>query len=300
MTDETETYNGAVAGLDLHAVRAGLGHGPTEVLSAVGDQYTFNAAKIAFPMLSEATIPNDMVGLAYIRASPPGSRWCGVDLAPGAILAYGPGAEHTARNLPGLNCMFATTEGALLDEYAHRLGIRIDPPQRAEVHELARTANTSLVGPAFSAFADAAATGECPSPAITDDVRLAMTHALGEHDRLRQIGSESRIDSRDVVCQCIEYATAVDRIPSISELCLAAHVSERRLRKAFTDEYDLPPSQYFRAWALNEAHRRLAHNQHGRTTVTHVAHVLGFHHLGRFAGQYKQIYGENPSATLQT
>jgi AraC family ethanolamine operon transcriptional activator len=108
------------------------------------------------------------------------------------------------------------------------------------------------------------------------------TDALAEHTRSM---CGRRIDSRGVVRRC--------------ELSLTAHVSERRLRMAFTDEFDLPPSQYFRAWALNEAHCRLAHDQRGRTTVTEVARALGFDHLGRFSGHYKQMVGECPSSTLQ-
>jgi AraC-like DNA-binding protein len=299
LTDEAETYNSSVAGVDIHAVRAGPGSCPSEVLAATGEQFTLTASKVGFPMFSWTTIPDDMIVLGLTRAVPSGCRWCEIDLTPGSIVAYGPGAEHTARNLPGLDFIFAITSRERLDEYADRLGMRIDPPGRGEVHELARTANTSLVGQGFSAFKDAAMSGEYPSPAIADDVLLAMTHALGEEDRVRRIGCGRRIDSRDVVHSCLEYANSVDRIPSISELCLAAHVSERRLRKAFTDEFDLPPSQYFRAWALNEAHCRLAHDQRRRTTVTEVAHVLGFDHLGRFAGHYKQMFGECPSSTLE-
>ena len=84
----------------------------------------------------------------------------------------------------------------------------------------------------------------------------------------------------------------------MSELCLAAHVSERRLRKAFVDEFDQPPSRFFRIWALNEAHRRLATDESGRINVTRVATDLGFGHLGRFSGQYRSLYGEAPSSTL--
>jgi transcriptional regulator GlxA family with amidase domain len=33
--------------------------------------------------------------------------------------------------------------------------------------------------------------------------------------------------------------------------------------------------------------------------VTDVAMQLGFGHLGRFAGHYRELYGEAPSATLR-
>jgi AraC-like DNA-binding protein len=299
VTEEAESYNSSVAGIDIEAVRAGVGVGPTQVLAAIGDRFTFTASKVGFPMLSRTTVPDDMILMAYIRSATPGSRWCEIDLEPGGVVVYAPAAEHTARNLPGLDFMFAITDRQRLHEHADQLGIRIEAPTRGGVHLLARTPKTDLVGPAFSTFADSAATGGCPSTVCGDDVLRAMTHALSEESRVQRVGSTNRIDSRHVVHACIEYARSVQRAPSISELCLVAHVSERRLREAFTDEYDMPPTCYFRTWALEQAHRRLSHNDAHPETVTEVAVGLGFGHLGRFSGQYKKIYGESPSTTLQ-
>ena len=299
LAEDAETYNSSVAGVEIQAVRAGPGTCPTQVLAVVDERFTFTNSKVGFSMLSQTTVPDDMVTLAYMRAAPPGCRWCEFDVEPGSILAYGPGAEHTARNLPGIDFMFAILERSRLDEYAKSLGIQVEIPLQGQIHRLALTAKTKAVGPAFAAFADATANEGYPPAATADGVLRAVTHALREDDRVRRIGSARRINSRHVVHNCLDYANAVQRIPSISELCLAAHVSERRLRQAFTDEFDLPPSQYFRAWALNEAHDRLAHSPGDQTTVTNVACGLGFDHLGRFAGHYKQIYGETPSTTLR-
>jgi AraC family ethanolamine operon transcriptional activator len=127
----------------------------------------------------------------------------------------------------------------------------------------------------------------------------ATLYALCAVGRVRRVGSAHRIDSRHVVHACLDYADLVQRIPSLGELCPAANVSERRLRDAFTDEFDLPPSRFFRAWALNAAHRRLLGSEPRGESVTDVAASLGLWHLGRFAEQYRTIYGENPSATLR-
>jgi hypothetical protein len=62
---------------------------------------------IGFAMLSQATIVDDMIVVAHLRATPSGSRCCEIDLEPGAIAVEGPGCEHTARNNPGLDFTFA-------------------------------------------------------------------------------------------------------------------------------------------------------------------------------------------------
>lgn len=69
---------------------------------------------------------------------------------------------------------------------------------------------------------------------------------------------------------------------------------------AFVDEFDCPPSRFMRAWALDCARRRLQQADPRTLTVTEVAADLGINHLGRFAGDYRHIYGESPSATLRS
>ena len=298
LAEDAETYSNSVAGIEIHSVRTGTGCCPSQLLAARGDRFTFTSSKVGFPMVTETTLSDDIVVIAYMQAVSRGVRWCGLDMEPGEILAYGPAAEHTARNLPGLEFMFVGVDVSLLAEYSDWLETRIEVPLRGRVHQMPRTAKTAAVGPAFLAFADSATSSGYPPPVIADDVLWAIVHALSEEECVQRIGASKRIDSRHVVRNCIDYANALQRIPSISELCLTAHVSERRMRQAFTAEFDLPPSQYFRAWALNQAHDRLSYKEVDSTTVTRVAHQLGFDHLGRFASRYKQIFGESPSATL--
>lgn len=299
VTDEAKGYSSAVAGIDIEAVRAGVGVGPTQILAATDDRLTFNAGKSGFPNFSRATVGDGNIVIAYVRSTPPGCRWSEIDLQPGAVVAYGPEAQHTSRTCAGIDWMCAITRKDRLAEFADQLGAHFEPPPRGAAHLLARSPKTELIATAFERFADDAASGAYPSKSVADGILYAMTHALSEKDRGQRVGRMRWIDSRHVVHVCIDYVDSVQRVPSISELCLVAHVSERRLRKAFTDEYDVPPARFFRAWALEEAHRRLVHNDAHAETVTEVAVGLGFDHLGRFSGQYKEIYGVSPSNTLR-
>jgi AraC-like DNA-binding protein len=81
-------------------------------------------------------------------------------------------------------------------------------------------------------------------------------------------------------------------------MCLVAHVSERRLRDAFTDVVGVPPITYFRFRSLARARHILTHTGSPGRTVGDIASDLGFRNFGRFASQYNMTYGELPSATL--
>jgi AraC-like DNA-binding protein len=56
---------------------------------------------------------------------------------------------------------------------------------------------------------------------------------------------------------------------------------------------------YLRHFRLDRAHERLRRADPATTSVTEVALTCGLRHLGRFATEYHDRYGETPSQTLQ-
>jgi len=49
---------------------------------------------------------------------------------------------------------------------------------------------------------------------------------------------------------------------------------------------------------MHPARRALRTGAPARTTVTEIATQSGFWQFGRFAGEYKSLFGETPSVTL--
>jgi AraC-like DNA-binding protein len=86
---------------------------------------------------------------------------------------------------------------------------------------------------------------------------------------------------------------------STADLARATGVSARALQRSF-ERSDLPsPMMYLRRLRLHHVHSELATNSPDSVTVTMVAGRWGFVHLGRFASQYRQLFGESPSETLR-
>jgi AraC-like DNA-binding protein len=94
------------------------------------------------------------------------------------------------------------------------------------------------------------------------------------------------------------FRSRVGETVSIAQLSSVAGVSERSLRNAFYDVYTTSPKRYMKLWQLHQVRRALRHPDVGGETVTDVATLHGFFELGRFAGEYKSLFGEAPSQTL--
>jgi transcriptional regulator GlxA family with amidase domain len=105
---------------------------------------------------------------------------------------------------------------------------------------------------------------------------------------------------QDLVDQAEALALAdLDEPLHISGLCRALAVSERRLRKAFHNRYDLPPCRHLRMLRLSQARSALLSADRRCATVTKIATSFGFVELGRFSVEYRKTFGESPSQTLQ-
>jgi AraC-like DNA-binding protein len=84
----------------------------------------------------------------------------------------------------------------------------------------------------------------------------------------------------------------------IPEFCKAIGVSERTLRVCCLEQLGLGPKRYLLLRRLHLARRALRKGSPAATTVTEIATRYGFWHFGRFAGEYRSLFGEPPSATL--
>jgi AraC family ethanolamine operon transcriptional activator len=113
--------------------------------------------------------------------------------------------------------------------------------------------------------------------------------------------SPSGVLSTEIVGRVNEYLAASGSwFPSMADLCNATAVSERRLRSAFIDCYDIPPSHYLRNRALSAVHESLRRPSSEWGSVTSIAYAHGFRHLSDFARYYRQVYGALPSETLRS
>lgn len=89
-----------------------------------------------------------------------------------------------------------------------------------------------------------------------------------------------------------------DQALYIPELCAAIGVSDRTLRICCREQLGMGPKRYLLLRRMHLARRALRRSVPTATTVTEIATRYGFWQFGRFAGEYRSLFGELPSATL--
>jgi transcriptional regulator GlxA family with amidase domain len=105
---------------------------------------------------------------------------------------------------------------------------------------------------------------------------------------------------REIVDRFEKIARAnLESTTSVAELCRTAGVTPRTLARAFRATHGTTPVQYLHDVRLTEARQTLLAGCSGAHSVTEVATRFGFRELGRFAGEYRERFGESPSQTLR-
>ena len=85
---------------------------------------------------------------------------------------------------------------------------------------------------------------------------------------------------------------------TLKDLTDVAECSTRSLQQKFANYYCLSPMHYLERRRLSRA-RDLLESLQGQISIMEVTRECGFTHPPRFAGKYKERYGETPSQTIR-
>jgi AraC-like DNA-binding protein len=83
------------------------------------------------------------------------------------------------------------------------------------------------------------------------------------------------------------------------DLCRSIGVTERTLQRAFQRILRMPPLRYLKLRQLNQVYAALCGADARGQLVTDVLTRHGVTELGRFAGEYRALFGEQPSQTMR-
>jgi AraC-like DNA-binding protein len=279
----------ALPGVELGFSRIDRGKGGINFRSWIHSGVSIHHATVGFSMMGQGVIGNStLVLVTPLRVAATPTRWEGDEAREGEFSIYGPGADHYAVDSAGWELSILCADLRALEATAETLGHELGDWDGRRIRR--QGPPKTMLG---AGFAELDSGGDGPEVLRQVVDALSATSDYGS--------SRRRIPSAEIVGRVNGYLAASGLwFPPIVDLCSAAAVSERRLRSAFIDCYDMPPSHYLRSRALSAAHQILRRPSPELGSVTSIAHAHGFRHLSNFAHYYRQAHGVTPSETLRS
>lgn len=225
---------------------------------------------------------------------------------PGEFLFYRPGAEFSARSggptrwvsfavqPEHLNlCLAALSGHDPLSTPHTATHIIPEQPQADTLHStLQHAASVALNNPEALATTDA-------RHGLEQSLLTAFVRALESSPYPKCPHNRARLSRRRIIQTVEEFLQAnPDKPIYLVDLCTATQMSERSLHDAFVYSFGLSPLRYLKLRRLNQVRRALLQADPRRDSVTHIAAQFGVWEMGRFAGEYRNLFGEYPSQTL--
>ncbi len=302
---EADELARAIQGTQLRVTPSARADGPWALLPVALERGFVQFVDEPAASLTYGTIARDIAGFGVALSAASGYRMNGHVVSGNVFAMFGPGATYFASSkgpTRWASVSFAPVDlgnalGALRGGESTTMGtvfrpVLAPPPAAATVVEL-------LFGALAAAErdADAFATSQARASlerALLDAFARAVTAADGTLPPDR-----AKLPATRLVRLAEDYLESHLHTPVyVADLCGVTGASERTLRNAFHSVYGVGPTRYLVYRRLAMARRALKHAQPG-DTVTAVATRNGLWDLGRFAADYRALYGEPPSATLR-
>jgi AraC family ethanolamine operon transcriptional activator len=97
----------------------------------------------------------------------------------------------------------------------------------------------------------------------------------------------------------MEVIESLPTMPATADLARRIGINDRTLLRTFRETFGMPPKKYLMLRELHIMRRLLTARQEPDATVAAVLSGRGIWEFGRFAGRYREHFGELPSQTLE-
>lgn len=250
-------------------------------------------------VLKQQYTPPEYCTVSLIRDLAAPGR-CELEALHDKTIGYMPGGRDYEILMPPSDILFFRLDRARFLDAADTLGIDLPGAGRAPLF-VNGLAPERLQAAADAVMSVAAALGPAQlagaAPAYLGKLLLAhLAEAIGG----LPAGSPPTPpgNARRLTHAASALVAEADTPLTVLDLCRALKVSRATLHRGFVEIYGLSPLAYLRMRRLNGARRALIAARGSNATVTAIATHWSFFHLARFARDYRNQFGELPSATL--
>lgn len=134
---------------------------------------------------------------------------------------------------------------------------------------------------------------------LSERLLLSLVRAVEAQAERLVVGNPTARERTRIVRQMTDHLHAFPNLPvNLSDLCQLTGASARSVAYACQTVLQISPMRYITQLRLNRARILLREGSRDRTSVSECAYSAGFSHLGRFAAEYRRMFGESPAHTL--
>jgi AraC-like DNA-binding protein len=131
--------------------------------------------------------------------------------------------------------------------------------------------------------------------ALTQQIRFAMQTS----EVLVSEASARSLRAWAVARACRYIDAHLTKSLSLATLSKHCGVGIRTLEYSFKQFYDTTPISFIKSQRLTQTHVALAQARGQAITISKIAKRAGFTHMGQYCQDYRALFGESPSMTLQ-
>ena len=128
---------------------------------------------------------------------------------------------------------------------------------------------------------------------LEDDLLASLVLYANKQPEEQNTPFSSRLKyAEEYICANLKNPVTRDTLAEVSG------GSIRSLSRVFQQKHGMGPMTFLRRRRLEAIYLNLLSAERGSTTITQMATSYGFSHFGKFAIEYKTMFGESPSASL--
>jgi len=216
-----------------------------------------------------------------------------------------PGSNFTIASEGSNRWMSATMPLALFGAHAAEIG-RSDVADIVREKRIVSPPQQSLDFFISNAVSAANFAREAPAPTldgtagrVVSALLTALTDTIAGANRTVVVPTSSSRLADDTVTRALEYVRGQKWGGlQVANLALAADVTSRTLLRMFRQQLGMGPASYLKRRQLNIVRRALRGALGASARITDVMGEHGVTEFGRFASEYKALFGERPSDTV--
>ncbi len=262
-------------------------------------------ARFGCHVVQQGTTPAGMRTFAILDADTPPMRWFGHTVDPNVLLAFPVHREIEVFSRPEFSVSTISVPETILGEFFDKNGGPV-LGQVLGAGEIITRLPSIMLEKARSLVRQAIALLQkggslAPPHHLYSNIQNEILSFLLEALRAAKDGQFKSRKYGGSSIECIVkyiHGGSSEKI-SIADICYFAQVSERTLRNKFKRELGMSPKEFLTGYRLDRVHHELYYADISKTLVSDIANCWGFWHMGKFAADYKKLYGELPSQTLK-